>query len=419
MAKRPNSKAPVSEARQLVAKAWQTLDSRPEPSRSELDTAAEYYQRAAALDPTDADVWALGSQIDTWYVAQNIDDSPGRRESARTKATKALNLSPAAYEARLAQAVYLVRGEGFDTPSSFAAEAEQQLRALLREQPDEPHALLALGHLLRNSRKIEEASPLFDRLALNPAWTATATNAKAWMLYRNARFDEAVPEVARSVAARPFLGNVRLQGYLAMEWQGDLELAKTAVERMPAAELREDDGAYFAVTVYWHRREPEQMLRVLNTRPTDWVQSHSFTGPKGYWVGIAQQMAGNQEAATLAWQGGLRLVEQQLAGNASSMELQVLKGQLLVRLGERTAAEKAFNLAGHLGWQGWTAFELGDARTRSLGQLGETAFQPRNGLPARRPSIRGRRRRGRPGPEALAPGEAGRIVRVVRGGQGG
>jgi len=113
---RPNSKAPISEARQLVAKAWQTLDSRPEPSRSELDTAAEYYQRAAALDPTDADVWALGSQIDTWYVAQNIDDSPGRRESARTKATKALNLSPAAYEARLAQAVYLVRGEGFDTP---------------------------------------------------------------------------------------------------------------------------------------------------------------------------------------------------------------------------------------------------------------------------------------------------------------
>jgi len=353
--------APNSEARQLVAKAWQTIDSVPEPARAELDAATEYYQRAVALDPTDADVWALGSQIDTWYVAENLDNSPERRESARTKATKALNLSGDSYEARLAQAVYLVRGEGFDTPSSFAAEAEQQLRALLREQPDEPRALLALGHLLRNSKRVDDASELFDRLAQNPAWTATATNAKAWMMYRVGRFDDAVEVVARSVAARPFHGNVRLQGYLAMEWQGDLELAKTALERMPAADLREDYGVYFAVDVYWYRREPEQMLRVLNTAPREWVKSLSFVGPKDYWVGVAQQMAGNEDVARLAWQSGLRLVEQQLAANPSSAQLQLLKGRLLVRLGERAAAEKVFALAGQLGLPCWTAFELGDA----------------------------------------------------------
>ena len=353
---------PKSEARQLVTKAWETLDSVPEPARAELDAATEYYQRAVALDPTDADVWALGSQIDTWYVAENIDSSAERRESARTKATKALNLSPHSYEARLAQAVYLVRGEGFDTPSSFAAEAEKQLRELLREKPDEPHALLALGHLLRNSHRVDDASLVFDRLAKNPSWTATATNAKAWMMFRIGRRDEAVEIVARSVKARPFSGNVRLQGYLAMGWLGDLELAKAALDQMPAGDFREDSGTYFAVNVYWYRREAEQMLRVLNTAPREWVSSFSFTGPKDYWVGVAQQMAGNQEAAAVAWQAGLRLVEQKLAANPSSAELQALKGQLLVRLGERAAAEKAFKLAEHLGWQGWAEFELGDAK---------------------------------------------------------
>lgn len=107
----PASTQPVSEAQQLVAKAWQKLDSVPEPSRAELDVASEYCRRASALDPTDADIWALSSQIDTWYVAENLDNSPERRESARTKATKALSLSPKSYEARLAHAAYLVRGE--------------------------------------------------------------------------------------------------------------------------------------------------------------------------------------------------------------------------------------------------------------------------------------------------------------------
>ena len=354
------SAVPISEARRLVAKAWQKLDSVPEPARAELDAANEYYQRAVALDPTDADVWALGSQIDTWYVAENVDNSAARRESARTKAAKALNLAPDSYEARLAQAVYLVRGEGFDTPSSFAAEAEKRLRELLREKADEPRTLLALGHLLRNSRRVDDASEQFDRLAQNPAWTAAATNAKAWMMYRVGRWDDAAEIVARSVAAWPFHGNVRLQGHLAMDWQGDLNLAKAALERMPAEELREDYGVYFAVLIYWYRREPQEMLRVLNAAPHEWVSSLSFIGPKDYWVGEAQQMAGNQEAARVAWQAGLRLVEQQLTANSGSAELHALKGQLLVRLGDRGAAEKALALAGQLEWRGWAAFELRD-----------------------------------------------------------
>ena len=57
--------APVSEAKQLVAKAWAQMN-RLDLGRAELESADDYCRRASVLDPSDADVWAAWSFVDAW-----------------------------------------------------------------------------------------------------------------------------------------------------------------------------------------------------------------------------------------------------------------------------------------------------------------------------------------------------------------
>jgi len=359
----------LSPARQLVAKAWEALHRSPEPFRAELDAASEFCRRAAELDNTDAQVWAAWAHVESWYVTQNVDRSNPRRESARTKAARAMQLAPASYEARLAHACRLVLSEGFaaihagDRPAveAVVAEAEPALRALLAERPDEPRALFALGKAFYLARRTNEAAAEFDRLARNPAWTATAYTSKAWALREALRWDEASEAVQRAIAAKPFFGNLSLQIGIAQNWLGDLDLAKRAVEQIPAADLREDSGMIIAVTVYWRRREPQPMLRLLRATPRDWVQTNGWVGPKDYLVGVAHDLAGNPAAAQLAWKNALRLVAERLAADPNNRDLHNRKGQLLALLAERESARTEFELARQLGASPRAgAVELGD-----------------------------------------------------------
>jgi hypothetical protein len=88
----PTTAAP-SEARQLVAKAWVLLN-KPEMARAELDAADALCKRAAALDATDAEVWAAWAHVNVWYCFHNLDRSAPRQEAAREYASRAMLLDP-------------------------------------------------------------------------------------------------------------------------------------------------------------------------------------------------------------------------------------------------------------------------------------------------------------------------------------
>ena len=151
--------------------------------------ADEFCKRATEIDPADADAWAAWSQVDSWYIYHNFDTSIGRRDAARSCAARALKLAPSSYEARLAQACYLVRGAaagtGLGQVSPFAAEANRLLHQLLGENPDEPRALFALAILQRNLGHADEARIEFSRLVNNPKFAATAWSELAWIEYQN------------------------------------------------------------------------------------------------------------------------------------------------------------------------------------------------------------------------------------------
>ena len=170
---------PVSEARQLVAKAWVLLN-KPEMTRAVFDAADTLCQRAAVLDPNDPEVWAVWAHVSTWYIFLAFDHSPSRQEAASTSAMHAMQLDPKSFEARLAQAFYWVRGERVEPSSAKSVEAERMLRTLLNEKPDEPRTLLALGILLLNKGPAADGLKLLEHLAENPAFTAVALNEIGW-----------------------------------------------------------------------------------------------------------------------------------------------------------------------------------------------------------------------------------------------
>jgi len=345
-AARPATPA-ATEAKQLLAQAWEQLN-RTDLYRGELEIADGLCQRAAGLEPGNPDVWATWSQVDSWFVYHDLDNSPARRESARTKATRALNLAPRSYEARLAEACYLLRataGSGNGRTNDFAAATEQSLRELGRERPADPRSLFALGILLRNTGRYGESAAAFDRMAQLPGCAATAFNEKGWVLWFARDRRGALEAADRSFEAQPFFGNFMLRLVLALQWTGDLDSAKATLAQIPPALLSEDAFVTQAIRVHWSRHDPEAMLRALDAAPRPWFSSNNFNGPRHYLIGVAQRMAGHPEAAQLAWHEAQHQVEQRLEKEPDSPALLRWKAILLGTLGRRTEAEDAARLA--------------------------------------------------------------------------
>ena len=336
---------------ELVSKAWAQLN-KTELGPDELEIADGFCKRATELDPSNAEAWAAWSQVGSWYVYDNYDSSKERQEAARQCAARALQLAPGSYEARLAQACYLVRGATVGTGrgevSTFAPEALQLLHQLLKEKKGEPRALFALAILQRNMGRSEEARASFMRLSTHPRFAATAWSELAWMEYEKNAYTEIEAPLARSLAIQPFWGNLGLKVIMEVTWQGDLKAARAALERLPATVLQSDFGAHLAFELLNYERKPDEWLKFSRGIRRDWIHSNGSSGPIAAYNGLAQQMAGRNEAARLEWQAALKLVENSLADQPADAGLLRWKGELLIYLGNTSEAGKALDQAAEL-----------------------------------------------------------------------
>jgi TolB-like protein/Tfp pilus assembly protein PilF len=336
-----------SEAQHLVAKVRDLL-AKPEMARAELAAADEMCKRASVLDPTDAEVWAAWSNVHTWYLYHNLDSSSARQEAARDATTRAMQLNPQSYEARFAQALWCIRGarasialQALGEKHQQQADAERLFRELLAERPEDARVLFNLGFLCVWAGKSEEGLKLLEQAAANPAFTAIAWQENGWYHLLNGRYREAEAANERSIAAQPYWNNLALKIRIALEWYGDVELAKTTVERLPLASRQEDWGVGIIVEVFQWRREPGEIIRFLEATPTDWLRSNWYTGPAAVLLGEARTAMGQQEAARRDYRRALALIEARLADDPNNRDCLRLKVQCLYGLGEQAEAEKA------------------------------------------------------------------------------
>ncbi len=351
---------PSSEERQLVAKAWEQM-SNTEADPEGLALADGFCRRASELDPMDADVWAAWSQVDSWFVTWGIDDSAERREAARSNALRALKLAPHSYEARLAEACYLMRaGPWTNFVPTSGSEADRLLRQLLKEKPDEPRAERAFVVLQTLLGHQDEARGALTRLTRNPQFAAWAWTNIAALEMTSSPADTAVAEAAirRSLAIRPLKGAVEWIVTIDLRWKGDLDAAGADLESIPASILQTDYLVWDVYSVYYWRREPDKLLNYLQGIPRDWIHAPVFNAPTSMLIGNAQWLAGRKDAARAEWRKALELVEQRLAEHPTDALQEDQKGMLLGYLGEYAEAEKSMQLAADM--TGQEAFDWGD-----------------------------------------------------------
>ena len=336
----PAAAAPLSEARQLVAKVWDLLNQ-PGRWRTELDTADLLCKRAASLDPSDAEVWAAWAQTDVTYVWNLIDASAARRDAARDHAARALQLDPHSYEARLARAAYLAHGRSALESRPDSPEAEPLLRELLRERPGEPRAALELFVLVRT----DEAFTLLENVAKDhPAFAARALNELAWRYFFANRYADADAMADRSIAANPSAGSLGLKIVLAYFWHGDLDLAKVTLQRMSTSELQDDWGAFLGFRVFTWRNEFADGLAALSADPREWFSTGLFSGPKALLTAELRRRSGQAELARRDYLRALTQLDARLVGEPNDTALLAKKTEALFYLDRRPEADACYRL---------------------------------------------------------------------------
>ena len=333
--------APLSEAKQLVAKVWDLLN-KPGMARAELDTADLLCKRASSLDPSEAEVWAAWAQTDVCYVWNSFDASLARRDAAREHLAHAIQLDPHSYEARLAQAAFLARGRpAIEYQPGSSSEAEPLLRELLRERPGEPRAAIELSIVVWTG----EEFPLLESVAKNhPGFAARALNELAWRLYHTNRYAEADAASDRSIALNPNWGNLGLKIALALYWHGNLELAKATLRRMPTSALQEDWGAFLGFRVHSWRDEFADGLAGLSAIPREWLSSNLFSGPKALLSAELHRRAGQRELAGRDYQWALTQLDARLADQPNDTSLLARKAEALYYLERRSEADACYRL---------------------------------------------------------------------------
>lgn len=323
-----------SDARTLMARARALYVERLDTSRDDCALAEDLLKQAQAKDPNDAEVRASISQLHSYLRVRGWDLSNERREAARAAAQRAMRLDPTSFEARIAEA-YLLADTGQEAP-----EKERLLRALRGERPADKRVLRALATVLDRRGDLAEADALSDEAAALPGGDPLALYNKSlrhWFAGNTARAEAAI--IAALEQEPNFTGALMMSAWYATILHGDVDRARATINRIPAAEMREDRPAYFAYFIELLARQPDAAIARLHAMPRSWFSDAWYRGPKATLVGEALHAGGRNAAAAVEWRAALRQVEEALREAPNNQTHLFQRALLLAKLGERAEAE--------------------------------------------------------------------------------
>ncbi len=335
----------LSEARQLAARARAMSLDKYDSTAEDFAAAESLVKRALELDPNDAEIWAVSSHLNFSFVSRGFDHSPSRTAIARSQAERALSLDPSSVEGLYALGRW-------QRDNDDPAVAEATFKKILERDPNHAGALSGLAWIYSQLDRVDESAALYERSAVlpGPGNNAALSRYLEFLLYfHRARFDEADRCIRQSIAAQPSANSQAMLAMLLLTWKGDADGAARVLDSGPTSMHSEPRTIWTTALVQLCQRAPEAALKTLDRFSDDYIQDNWFNGPKGYFVGRAHAQAGRMEAARLAWEAGLAVVDARLKIAPNTRILHLMRGELLAWLGQtnealreaRTAAELA------------------------------------------------------------------------------
>jgi TolB-like protein/Tfp pilus assembly protein PilF len=260
--------------------------------------AQKHLKEAVRLDPKFALSWALLSIADARaYLTQSLPPTAALREEARQAAETALTLQPNLGEAILAKGFYHYAClKDYDTAVHYL----EQARRSLPNNSQIPEYLAYLerrrGNWERSEAYLIEAEQLDPRSVI-PLLDGLATNYRCLR-----RFPDALRKLDQLLEITP--GDMETLARKAAIAQAEGDLPRASALLAPLHPTADDSGA-LEMQVYQAilERRPQEMiarLKEMLAQPPD--PSLGFViGELRFWLGWAQEVAGDQGAAQESW----------------------------------------------------------------------------------------------------------------------
>ena len=322
--------APLSEARQLAARVREMALDRYASNEDDYAAADSLMKQALALDPNDAEVLATSSELNRSFRSRGFDYSTTRLATARSQAERALRIDPNSVEALLAF------GSALGPEDADLKEAT--FKKVLTLDPGHWQATYQMAFIRLNQNRRDEAFALLEQVASKPEHAALAEYIEFLSNFSCSRFTEADREIRRSIAAKPSANSEGGLAMLLVTWKGDTRAASQAITSEPASFRDEHRSIWVTAWVQMMDRKPDDALATLARLPDDFILDSWFFGPKAYFVGRAHAIAGRPEAAHVAWEAALAVVQARLAENPDQLSFRLSQGELFALLGRNEEA---------------------------------------------------------------------------------
>jgi serine/threonine protein kinase/Tfp pilus assembly protein PilF len=258
--------------------------------------AQKYLKEAVRLDPNFALGWALLSYVDaSGYLTQSLQPTAALREEAREAADTALRLQPNLGESLLAKGFYYYAClKDYDTAVKNLEQAERVL-------PHSSRVLQGLAYVERRRGNWDKSEAYFNEAEkLDPRnVNLLSQHARSYVCQR--RFSEALAKLEQILNITPDdIDTIVLKARIAQA-QGDLPRASALL-----APLRPGVG-------YVNALETQVYQAILESRPAAVIAQLKeilatpdqalgyYNGELRFWLGWAQDVAGDHTAARESW----------------------------------------------------------------------------------------------------------------------
>jgi serine/threonine protein kinase/Tfp pilus assembly protein PilF len=294
--------------------------------------AQKYLREAVRLDPKFALSWALLSYVDAvGYLTVALQPTVALREEAREAAETALALQPNLGEAILAKGYYHYACKDYDTAVRYFEQARQFL-------PNSSQIPESLAYVARRRGQWERSESYFNEAErLDPRNLSMLTqHALSYTFLR--RFPEALRKLDQVLNITPDdVDTLALKAAIA---QGEGDLPRAAALLAPL-HPNADDSSAVETQVYQAilKRRPAQVipqLKQILAKP-DPVLGY-LNGELRFWLGWAQEVAGDHAAAQEAWRQARSELEPFLNGQPENYQLIGDLALTNMGLGDKAAA---------------------------------------------------------------------------------
>jgi tetratricopeptide (TPR) repeat protein len=266
------------------------------PTRPNTLAAQKYFKEAVRLDPKFALSWALLSYVDArGYITQSLQPTVALREEARQAAETALALQPNLGEAVLAKGSYYYYClKEYDTAVRYFEEARQLL-------PNSSRISELLAYLARRRGQWDRSEAYFNEAERLDPLSASLLVQRATSYICLRRFPEALRKFDEVLNITPDDVDILAQKAAIAQAQGDLPHASALLARLHLA-VDNIEGLETKVYQAILERRPAPIIPFIKeilARPDP--TSGYFNAELRFWLGWAQEVAGDHVGARESW----------------------------------------------------------------------------------------------------------------------